>query len=146
MLTVGLTAFLLLGATSLLHYEALTGLSLLVARPQLRRRRLAVLALVLILPLVHLAEMAAYAVGFFGLTHWILVGSLQPALAGRLDYLYFSMETFTSLGFGDVVPHGPLRFLVGIEVLNGLLLIAWSGSFIFVTMQRLWQLDRRRHG
>lgn len=41
--------------------------------------------------------------------------------------LYFSAETFTTLGYGDVVPHGDLRLLAGIEALNGLLLIGWTG-------------------
>lgn len=141
--TVVLVALALLAATSLLHYEALSGLSAMLARPP-ARPRLAVLALVLALPLVHLAEMAAYAVGYYGLEHWFGAGALLPAAAGFPEYLYFSMETFTTLGFGDVVPHGPMRFLAGVEALNGLLLIAWSGSFIFVIMQRDWRLGRRR--
>jgi len=52
--------------------------------------------------------------------------------------LYFSAETYTSLGYGDVVPTGPLRTLAGVEALNGLLLIGWSASFTYVAMQRFW--------
>jgi hypothetical protein len=45
---------------------------------------------------------------------------------------------FTSLGFGDVTPSGPLRLLAGMEALNGLLLIGWSASYIHLAMERFW--------
>jgi Ion channel len=57
------------------------------------------------------------------------------------SYLYYSAETLSSLGLGDIVPHGSVRLVTGIEVLNGLLLIAWSGSFVFILMQRYWETD-----
>lgn len=55
--------------------------------------------------------------------------------------LYFSAETYTSLGYGDVVPGGALRLLAGMEALNGLLLIGWSASFIYIAMERFWGDD-----
>ena len=65
-----------------------------------------------------------------------LVGNVgQPAE----DYFYYSAVTYTSLGFGDVIPVGPLRLLSAIEALTGLVLIAWTASFAFFLMQRLWQ-------
>ncbi|MGH8654761.1 MAG: ion channel [Gammaproteobacteria bacterium] len=56
---------------------------------------------------------------------------------------FTNSETFSSLGLGDIVPHGTVRLVTGIEVLNGLLLIAWSGSFVFILMQRYWKIDSR---
>ena len=55
-----------------------------------------------------------------------------------LGYFYFSIVSYTSLGLGDVFPTGHLRFITGVEALNGLLLIAWSGSFIYIAMGKLW--------
>ncbi|MFL6662236.1 MAG: potassium channel family protein, partial [Rhizobacter sp.] len=52
--------------------------------------------------------------------------------------LYFSAETYTSLGFGDITPVGPIRLLAGVEALNGLLLIGWSASFAYIAMERYW--------
>ena len=43
--------------------------------------------------------------------------------------------SFTSLGLGDVCPHGPARLLTGIEALNGLLLIGWSPMFTYPALQ-----------
>ena len=97
------------------------------------------LTLMLLLPLLHLVEMAFYAATYFFLRDFFDAGELSGDFYDSFfTYLYFSMETYTSLGFGDLVPHGPARFLVGMEVLNGLLLIGWSGSFVFVFMQRFW--------
>lgn len=61
--------------------------------------------------------------------------------AGRFSLsqcLYFSAETYSSLGYGDVVPGGDLRLLAGVEVLNGLLLIGWSASYTYIAMERFW--------
>jgi len=55
--------------------------------------------------------------------------------------MYFSAETYTSLGFGDITPVGPIRLLAGIEALNGLLLIGWSASFTYIAMERFWDAD-----
>jgi hypothetical protein len=35
-------------------------------------------------------------------------------------------------------PTDHLRFLTGVEALTGLLLIAWSGAYLFAMMNRLW--------
>lgn len=48
------------------------------------------------------------------------------------------------LGLVDVFPGGHLRFITGVEALNGLLLISWSGSFVFIAMGKLWPWERRR--
>jgi hypothetical protein len=59
------------------------------------------------------------------------------------DYLYFAAETYTTLGYGDIYPTGALRLISGICSLNGLLLLAWSGSFLFALAQRV---HHRGHG
>ncbi len=39
--------------------------------------------------------------------------------------LYFSVVTFTTLGYGDYIPEGGLRYVAAIEVLLGVILIAF---------------------
>ena len=58
---------------------------------------------------------------------------------GFLDSVYFSAVCYTTLGLGDIVPSGAIRFLVGTEALTGFVLITWSASFTFVEMQRFWR-------
>ncbi len=59
---------------------------------------------------------------------------------GFFSCLYYSAITYTSLGLGDVLPTNGLRMLSGVEVLNGLVLIGWTVSFIFLTMEKFWGL------
>ena len=59
-------------------------------------------------------------------------------VSGPTDVLYFSLITYTSLGYGDIAPLGPARLLAGIESLIGLGLIAWSASFTYLEMQHHW--------
>jgi hypothetical protein len=132
---------LLLVLTTLVHYEALRGLS--VALPRLRLPSRAKLIVVIIASFAaHIAEVALYAVAIYALARWFGVGSLGSMPVPTLDMsLYFSAETYSSLGYGDVVPHGPLRMLAGVEALNGLLLIGWSASYVYVAMERFWNVE-----
>ena len=51
-------------------------------------------------------------------------GTLERNFTGSIaDHLYFSYAAFTTVGFGEIVPTGPLRLLVGMEALTGFVLI-----------------------
>jgi hypothetical protein len=87
----------------------------------------------------HLTHIALYAAGFFLLAHLLLAGAVAGVASGSFaSYIYFSAETYTSVGFGDLVPLGATRLLAGAEALNGLLLIGWSASYIYLAMERFW--------
>jgi hypothetical protein len=58
-----------------------------------------------------------------------------------LDAVYLSTATFTTVGYGDLIPQGPLRLLLGIESLSGFLLVTWSASFTYLEMQRNWRVS-----
>ena len=59
-------------------------------------------------------------------------------------FIYFSFTTYTTVGYGDYVPVGPVRLLSQIEALVGLVLIACSASYIFIIMQDYWRTHARR--
>jgi len=83
--------------------------------------------------------MAMYGAALYVLGTWLADGSLTWSARFSLSTcIYFSAETFTSLGFGDLTPVGPVRLLAGVEALNGLLLIGWSASFTYISMERFW--------
>jgi len=65
-----------------------------------------------------------------------LTGSFN---SGLMDCAYFSFVSFTTLGFGDIVATGDIRFLAGLEALTGLVLITWTASFMFIEMQKQWK-------
>ncbi len=138
MVAAVILAFSLVLSTSLIHYMILRWLSGGMAHIVMTDR-MRVLVIVFVILAAHLVEVVLYA-GAFALGDQVLrLGAFNGLpVIDTYDYLYFSIVSFTSLGLGDVFPSGNLRFITGVEALNGLLLIAWSGSFLYLAMGRLW--------
>jgi len=135
---VALACLALVVSTTLLHYEALRLLSTIL--PLLRMAPRARLIVVLLATFAtHALEIVLYAGAIYALARGTPAGTLGPGgPPAWTTILYFSAETYTSLGYGDIVPHGALRALSGVEALNGLLLIGWTASFTYMAMQQLW--------
>lgn len=130
--------------TSFLHYEVLGLLQDRLPRVHLGRNRARLLVVILVAFVAHLAEIGLYAAAYQLLTASGDFGVLQPLTQPDfLSCFYFSVETFTSLGFGDLTPVGPIRVLAGVEALNGLLLIGWTASYTYLSMEQYWQARRR---
>jgi hypothetical protein len=78
----------------------------------------------------------------FGTSMWALMqmpeaGHLTGTVGTNfLEVVYLSANTFTTVGFGDVVPVG----LCGTEALTGFILISWSASFLYLEMREFWRL------
>lgn len=126
--TILLTVLLTVGAAAF-HYEVLIATSRL-ARP--RQGRPTLLLVLLALVMAHTVEIGLFAAGYWaGDTLFGLGGFAGERLVAGMDYFYFASETFTSLGYGDIYPVGDLRMLAGANTLAGLLLLAWSGAFLF---------------
>lgn len=137
---IALIAIVLVLLCGIIHYEILWRLTGLLPRLRVLPKRAGVLVAVLGAMVSHLLQILLFAVAYFTLTR--LAGPELSEAAGTPgfdDHLYFSMETYTSLGFGEVFPHRQLRLLVGIESITGLLMISWTASFTYFEMQRLWQ-------
>lgn len=58
--------------------------------------------------------------------------------------LYFSMGTYSTIGYGDVVLPQRWRLLGGIEGISGVLLCGLSAAFIFAVLNALFQSRVRR--
>ncbi|HTQ99504.1 MAG TPA: ion channel [Candidatus Acidoferrum sp.] len=138
MTLVIVAAFLLLIATTVLHYEVLGGLN--AALPQLRIPNRAKLLVVMFAAFfVHAIEITLYGLVFYAISRWLDAGAISSGGGSLLaSCMFFSAETFTALGFVDITPAGAVRLLVGVEGLNGLLLIGWSASFTYLAMERFW--------
>jgi len=129
----------------LLHYEGL----LLTSRGLQRiggPQRIKVLYGIFSLLVLHVIE-----IWVFGITIWLLLrwpecghivssGSVQAGSLGLLDSVYLSAITYTTVGFGDVVPVGPIRFMSGMEALTGFVMIGWTASFTYLEMERFWRV------
>lgn len=105
--------------------------------------------------LIHVMVAGVFAahtvcVWLYGVTYWALdkffdFGELRGELTDHFfEYIYFSAITYTSVGFGDVFVHGPLRLITGVEALNGLLLIGWSVTYTYFATEKYIQVGRRK--
>lgn len=139
MALVGLVTALALLASFVLHFEGLSWISTVLSRLEGARRRRVLFGVLWALAL-HLAEIALFGLAIF----WLME---QPgpsdiagvALPGFADALYLSAISYSTVGFGDLAPVGPIRLLVAVESLAGLMLIAWSASFTYFEMERNWR-------
>lgn len=122
-----------------IHYEFLVRLNELMPKLRIRHRFRIIVGIVGAL-IAHAFEVWVFALGFFFMNRMDGFGHIGGNFDGSLmDCVYFSFTNFTTLGFGDVVPYGDLRYLTGIESLTGLVLITWTASFLFLEMQRDWR-------
>jgi len=127
-----------------LHYETIRLLVKTLHRETARRSRPVLIVTVLILLIIHLIEAAIFALAYRVV--FLIYPDAGSTLVGPYDgsfgdTLYFSLSVYTTVGFGDIAPLGPVRLLVGIEALAGLVLITWSASFTFLIMQRIFSRD-----
>ncbi|HMM65970.1 MAG TPA: potassium channel family protein [Dokdonella sp.] len=138
MFIITLACITLIASATIVHYEALSVLSRwLPGLPMRSRAKL--LVVVFLVFIAHVVEIALYGAGFHTLANTFGLGGFNGMASATLsNCLYFSAETYSSLGFGDLTPSGPIRLLAGIEALNGLLLIGWSASYIYISMERFW--------
>jgi hypothetical protein len=103
--------------------------------PYVVRRVGLLLGLFMFIVLLHLIQIALWALVFWR--------------AGQLPTLekaaYFSITTYTTVGFGDVVLGPGWRVVAGIEGLTGLILVGWSTAFVFAIVNRMYEHWREVH-
>lgn len=140
-ITVVLATVSIVFACVLLHYEVFTWLTRVLAGLHLQIRRRRILLLILGLLVLHVAEIWLFGIGYFALLHEPGIGEIKGSGGRLLDLVYFSAVVYTTLGLGDLVPSGAIRFMTGMEALTGFVLITWSASFTFLEMQKFWRND-----
>jgi hypothetical protein len=141
-----LNTFLVSGAI-LIHYEVLSLLDRKLPSIAHVSPRLRVLCGVGVIFVTHVLEIWLFALGYFLSFKVEGLGTVVGTSAGHgffLDCVYLSFITFTTVGYGDFVAQGYVRYLTGVEALTGLILITWSASFLFIEMQKYW-IDAKRH-
>jgi hypothetical protein len=126
--------------SSLLHYECLRLLNDSLPRAKFIENRAKVVAALAGAMISHLCQILLFAVAYYLLRDHLGLGGFGGQFHDAFaNFVYFSAETYTSLGLGDIYPSGSLRLVTGIETLTGLLLISWTASFTYLEMQRYWE-------
>ncbi len=140
MLLVSLVNVLVVVVAVVIHYECLLRLNNLLPRLKVWHRFHIVFG-VLGAMVAHAIEVWCFALAYFLMIQRGGWGNLAGNFDGTLtDCAYFSFTTFTTIGFGDIEPVGHLKYLTGLEALTGLVLITWTASFLFLEMQRYWNI------
>ena len=71
----------------------------------------------------------------WGLTYYLLPGI--PEFDTLEKSIYFSLVTYTTLGYGEIVISSSNRILSGFEAMNGVLLLGWSTTMMFSISQQV---------
>lgn len=90
-----------------------------------RRRSLRlIISTAIFLIVLHLIQSALWAVIYMAHPDILEFETFEKAL-------YFSLVTFTTLGYGEITISSDNRILAGLEAINGIILIGWSTAFMF---------------
>lgn len=128
------TGTVVIALTVLIHTTGLIGVTYamgwLVAHFRMHGRRSRVLAMITVV------------FGLFGVLTveiwlWALCYLVVGAFPDLATGLYFSTVTFSTLGFGDVLPPERWRLFAALEAINGFLLIGWSTAYLIAASTRV---------
>lgn len=137
-----LFAIALLVSTVWIHAAGLGLLRLKIQRRSISGHLTLAITVLLILVL-HIIEIGMFAAAIWFLNFVVDIGEIVGAREfSAMDYFYYSAETFTALGSGDLTVTGGLRLIAAIEPLNGLVLIAWTGAFTYWAMEHYWTVGK----
>jgi len=91
-------------------------------------RVIRVSGIVILMFIASLLEVLVWAVTYLALN----------AMEGLEQALYFSMVTFTTLGYGDVLLSEKWRLLASFEAANGIIMFGWSTAIIMAVVHRIY--------
>jgi hypothetical protein len=84
--------------------------------------------LVSVLLILHLVESAVWAAAF----------SAVHVLPDFETSFYYSLKSYTTVGYGDVLPPVSWRLLGPIEAAVGVMMLGWSTAIIVAAVQRIF--------
>lgn len=125
--------------TILIHFEAILLLNKWreaeIAQPRVR-----VVLGVFFLFVAHSIEIWLFALAMYISKNHLELGGLEGAFNETwADYLYISVVTYGSVGYGDIHPTGFIRTICGFEALTGIMMMAWSASYTVFRLQDHWR-------
>lgn len=98
-----------------------------------RRKIFLVGTVIIFLLFISVAEMALWALAY------LKIGAIE----GMEAALYFSMVTFTTLGYGDITLNEQWRLISSFEAATGIIMFGWTTALVITTVQRMFFSDNR---
>ena len=91
-------------------------------------RSVPLVGVVLVMFFVSIVEVLLWAATYL----WVnIIESFEEAF-------YFSMVTFTTLGYGDIVLKGTWRLLASFEAAIGIIMFGWTTAIVFAAVQNIY--------
>jgi len=138
-LTVGAAVILI---TVLIHTAGLIGIThamaWLVGHFRMHGRRSRVVAIVTVV-------LGLFAILTVEVWLWAICYLAVGAFKDLETSLYFSTVTYSTLGFGDVLPAAGWRLLSALEAVNGFLVIGWSTAYLVGASTRVGPFRSGEH-
>jgi len=97
------------------------------------RRINQVSGIVILLFLASLLEVLVWASTYLALN----------AIQGFERALYFSMVTYTTLGYGDIVLDERWRLLSSFEAANGIIMFGWTTAIVIAAVQHIYFSEKQ---
>ena len=69
---------------------------------------------------------------------WAVTYLILNAIEGAEQAFYFSMVTYTTLGYGDVLLAERWRVLGSFEAANGIIMFGWTTAIVVAVVHRLY--------
>ena len=69
---------------------------------------------------------------------WALVYIATGAMRNVEEAMYFSMVTYSTLGYGDIVLQEGWRLLATFQAANGIIMFGWSTALIFTAVHAVY--------
>lgn len=137
MLTESISAFILIGVCLVIHCTGIIVLAVALVRRRpwfeqrtgFGRTAIVMIAAFTTLMLLHLAENCIWAAFY----NW------RGLFENYETSLYFSLGSYTTIGYGDVVLPEKWRLLGALEGISGVLLCGLSTAFLFSVVNVLFQ-------
>ncbi|TIP35512.1 MAG: two pore domain potassium channel family protein, partial [Mesorhizobium sp.] len=128
------TGTIVISLTVVIHTFGLIAITYVMARLvaffRMHGRRSRVLAMISVV-------MGLFAVMTTEVWLWAGIYRLLGIFSDFETALYFSTITFSTVGYGDVVPAHGWRVLAALEGINGFLLIGWSTAYLIAAGTRV---------
>ncbi len=136
MLAHVLTGCALAAATTFVHAAAMVGsvnlAKRLIARGWMDKGHAAQATIVAIV------VVAMFIASCIEAALWAATYVVTGAIAGAERAMYFSMVTYTTLGYGDVTLDERWRLLASLEAANGIIMFGWSTALIFAAVHLVY--------
>ena len=77
-------------------------------------------------------------VSFVEVTAWAAAYLFTGAIEGLEQALYYSMVTFTTLGYGDVVLDEHWRLMGSMQAANGTIMFGWTTAIVVTSVHHIF--------